>query len=118
MAVQQTQALPPQYVEDLQKDYGKQLTAMTAAPLDTSKFAPQVAAQDPFQTQAYTLAGQGIGAYQPYITQAGAYTGPGSQAQFMSPYQQDVIDATLDEYDLQAQKGLSGIGLLAAQSGN
>ena len=35
MAVQQTQALPPQYVEDLQKDYGKQLTATTAAPLDT-----------------------------------------------------------------------------------
>ena len=118
MAVQQTQALPPQYVEDLQKDYGKQLTAMTAAPLDTAKFAPQVAAQDPFQTQAYTLAGQGIGAYQPYITQAGAYTGPGSQAAFMSPYQQDVIDATMSEYDLQAQKGMSGIGLLAAQSGN
>ena len=33
MAVQQTQALPPQYVEDLQKDYGTQLTATTAAPL-------------------------------------------------------------------------------------
>ena len=26
MAVQQTQMLPPQYVEDLQTDYGKQLT--------------------------------------------------------------------------------------------
>ena len=37
MAVQQTQALPPQYVEDLQKDLGTQLTALTAAPLDTSK---------------------------------------------------------------------------------
>ena len=118
MAVQQTQALPPQYVEDLQKDYGTQLTATTAAPLDTSKFAPQVAGQDPFQTQAYTLAGQGIGAYQPYITQAAAYTGPGSQAAFMSPYQQDVIDTTMAEYDVQAGKGLSGIGLLAAQSGN
>ena len=118
MAVQQMQTLPPQYVEDLQKDYGKQLTALTAAPMDTAKFAPQVAAQDPFQTQAYTLAGQGIGAYQPYITQAGAYTGPGSQAAFMSPYQQDVIDATMSEYDLQAQKGMSGIGLLAARTGN
>ena len=118
MAVQQTQMLPPQYVEDLQKDYGKQLTALTAAPMDTAKFAPQVAAQDPFQTQAYTMAGQGIGAYQPYLTQAGAYTGPGSQAAFMSPYQQDVIDATMSEYDLQAQKGLTGIGSLAAKSGN
>jgi len=118
MAVQQQQVLPPQYVEDLQKDYGTQLTAMTAAPLDTSKFAPTVAAQDPFQTQAYNLAGSGIGAYQPYLTQAGAYTGPGSQAAFMSPYQQDVIDTTMTEYDTQAAKGLSGIGLLAAQSGN
>ena len=118
MAVQQTQALPPQYVEDLQKDYGKQLTGLTATGLDTSKFAPQVAGQDPYQAQAYNLAGAGIGAYQPYLTQAGAYTGPGSQAAFMSPYQQDVIDTTMTEYDTQAAKGMSGIGLLAARSGN
>ena len=118
MAVQQTQMLPPQYVEDLQKDYGTQLTSLTGTELDTSKFAPQVAGQDPYQTQAYNLAGAGIGAYQPYLTQAGAYTGPGSQAAFMSPYQQDVIDTTMTEYDTQAAKGLSGIGQLAAQSGN
>ena len=118
MAVQQQQVLPPQYVEDLQKDYGTQLTAATAAPLDTAKFAPTVAAQDPFQTQAYNLAGSGIGAYQPYITQASAYTGPTGYQSFMSPYQQDIIDATMAEYDTQAQKGLTGIGQLAAQSGN
>ena len=118
MAVQQTQALPPQNVEDLQKDYGTQLTGLTATGLDTSKFAPQVAGQDPYQAQAYNLAGAGIGAYQPYLTQAGAYTGPGSQAAFMSPYQQDVIDTTMTEYDTQAAKGMSGIGLLAARSGN
>ena len=118
MAVQQTQALPPQYVEDLQKDYGTQLTALTGSQLDTSQFAPQVAPQDQYQQDAYTMAGQGIGAYQPYLTQAGAYTGPGSQAAFMSPYQQDVIDTTMAEYDTQAQKGMSGIGLLAAKSGN
>ena len=118
MAVQQSQQLPPQYVEDLQRDYGKQLTGLTATGLDTSKFAPQVAGQDQYQQDAYTLAGQGIGAYQPYLTQAGAYTGPGSQAAFMSPYQQDVIDTTMAEYDTQAQKGMSGIGLLAAKSGN
>ena len=118
MAVQQTQMLPPQYVEDLQKDYGTQLTGLTSTALDTSKFAPQIAGQDQYQQDAYTLAGQGIGAYQPYLTQAAAYTGPGSQAAFMSPYQQDVIDTTMAEYDTQAQKGLSGIGLLAAKSGN
>jgi len=121
MAVQQTQMLPPQYVEDLQKDYGTQLTATTAAPLDTSKFAPQVAAQDAAQTSAYNLAttqGQGIGAFQPYITQAGAYSGPSGYQSFMSPYQQDVIDATLAEYDTQAAQGLQGIANQATLSGN
>ena len=118
MAVQQTQMLPPQYVEDLQKDYGQQLTAMTAAPLDTAKFAPQVAGQDPYQTQAYNLAGAGIGAYQPYITQASAYTGPTGYQSFMSPYQQDVIDATMTEYDKQAAKGMQGIADLATRTGN
>ena len=135
MAVQQTQALPPQYVEDLQKDYGKQLTATTAAPLDTSKFAPKVAGQDTLQQQAAAMAGtqgQGIGAFQPYLKQAGAYDTAaagalgtagglsGSQAYqgFMSPYQQDIIDATLNEYDTQAAAGMTGIGQQAAMSGN
>ena len=128
MAGQQTQALPPQYVEDLQKDLGTQLTALTAAPLATDKFAPKVAGQDQAQKDAYTMAttqGQGIGAFQPYITQAGAYdtaaaglSGAGAYQPFMSPYQQDVIDATLAEYDSQAAAGLAGIGQQAAMSGN
>mgnify|MGYP003673737462 CR=1 FL=1 len=128
MAVQQTQALPPQYVEDLQKDLGTQLTALTAAPLATDKFAPKVAGQDAAQQAAYGIAttpGMGIGAFQPYITQAGAYdtaaaglSGAGAYQPFMSPYQQDVIDATLAEYDSQAAQGLAGIGQQAAMSGN
>jgi hypothetical protein len=36
----------------------------------------------------------------------------------MSPYQDQVIQETLDQYDIQAQKGMAGIGSLAAQSGN
>ena len=56
-----------------------------------------------------TTQGQGIGSFQPYITQAGAYdtaakdalttagglSGSKAYQGFMSPYQQDVIDATL-----------------------
>jgi hypothetical protein len=128
MAVETRQALPPQYVEDLQKDLGTQLTALTAAPLATDQFAPTVAAQDPAQQAAYQMAttqGQGIGAFQPYITQAGAYdkaaaglSGPQGYQGFMSPYQQDVIDATLAEYDQQSAAGLAGIGQQAAMSGN
>ena len=121
MAVQQTQMLPPQYVEDLQKDLGTQLTALTAAPLDTSKFAPTVAKQDQAQADAYTMATtpkQGIGAFQDYITQAGAYSGPQGYKDFMTPYQDDVIKATLDEYDTQAASGLQGIADMATRSGN
>jgi len=128
MAVQESRSLPPQYVEDLQKDLGTQLTALTAAPLATDKFAPKVAGQDQAQLDAYKMAttqGQGIGAFQPYITQAGAYdtaaaglSGPQAYQGFMSPYQQDVINATLAEYDQQAAAGLAGIGQQAAMSGN
>ena len=109
------------YIEALGEQYGKDLTALTGKAMPTAGYAPTVAGQDPAQLAAYTqatTAGQGIGAYQPYMTQAGAYSGPGAQAAFYSPYQQDVIQKTLDQYDIQAQKGLTGIGSLAAKSGN
>ena len=65
--------------------------------------APQVAAQDPLQQQAQTLATQGIGSYQPFVQAAQAATGPQAYQEFMSPYQQQVIDTTLSEFDRQAQ---------------
>ena len=129
MAVLQQQTLPQQYVNQLGQDYGQQLAGLTAIPLDTSTFAPQVAGQDPLQTQAASLASSGVGAYSPYLTQAatqgtqaistlggvspyisaagaltgtGAGTGAGSIASYMSPYQTQVIDATLSEFDRQA----------------
>ena len=74
-------------------------------------FAPGAAQMG--ETAATTLGG-----VPSYLTQAGAYSGPTGYEDFMSPYQQDVIDKTLEEYDIQAGKGLSGIGQLAAKSGN
>ena len=65
--------------------------------------APQVAAQDALQQQAQTLATQGIGSYQPFVQAAQAATGPQAYQEFMSPYQQQVIDTTLSEFDRQAQ---------------
>ena len=148
MAITETRSLPPQFVEDLGKDYATQLTGLTSQKMDTTKFQPMVAGQDQAQTDAYNLAttqGQGIGAYAPYLSQAGAYqtgtgsfagqptnmmgsqdylqqqgtmSGPNAYQQFMSPYQQDVIDATMSEYDTQAAKGITGIGMNAAKSGN
>ena len=80
------------------------------------KLAPQIAGQDALQQAAYAQATDptyGLGAYQPYAAKAataadaaGALTGPMTQAQrtaYMSPYQQDVIDATMTEFDQQAQ---------------
>ena len=117
MAIQQVQNLPQQYVTDHGADYGKQLAGLTSIPLDTAKLAPQVAAQDPLQTQAYNLAGSGVGAYQPYLTQQAAYSGPTGYQSFMSPYQTDVIDATLSEFDRQQTMGGLGLRDQAIQAG-
>jgi hypothetical protein len=72
MAITETRSLPAQFIEDLGKDYAKQLTAATAIPVDTSKFAPTVAGQDVLQQRAATLAGSGVGSFQPFIDQAKA----------------------------------------------
>jgi len=84
--------------------------------------APQVAAQDPMQAAAYAQATDptyGLGAYQPYTadartaaqaataltgTGAGAAGTAGTIASYMSPYQQDVIDTTMTEFDEQAKR--------------
>ena len=70
-------------------------------------------------TGAVTGAGQGTGiaGYQPYLQQAQQYSGPGAYQQFMSPYQQDVINTTLTEYDRQRQIAQQGIASQAIQAG-
>ena len=61
--------------------------------------------------------GTGVAGYQPFLDQAAAYSGPNAYKQFMSPYQQDVIDTTLAEYDIQAQKGAQGTAADAIAAG-
>jgi hypothetical protein len=55
---------------------------------------------------------------QDYLQQQGTMSGPNAYQQFMSPYQQDVIDASMAEFDKQSAQGITGIGQMAAQSGN
>ena len=142
MAITETRNLPAQFIEDLGKDYAKQLTAATAIPVDTSKFAPTVAAQDALQSQAATLAGSGVGSFQPFITAAqqqattagqtlgdvgttlggiagltGAPTAAQTQA-YTSPFQQQVIDTTLAEFDRQRSINEQNIRDQAAQIGS
>ena len=68
--------------------------------------APQVAGQDKLQQQAQALAQQGLGSFQPFLQQAqvasAASFSPQIAQQFMSPYQQQVIDTSLAEFDRQA----------------
>jgi len=117
----------PDYLQDTAKDFAKQATATYSAPIDTSKFTGSqfVAGEDPLQTSAINLATSGVGSYKPYLTAAqqnltnmGGLTGAAAYQPFMSPYQTDVIDTTLTEYDRQAQKGLNTLGTQAVASGN
>jgi hypothetical protein len=96
--------------------------AFTTRQQNLAGIAPQVAGQDALQQQAQTLAQQGVGSFQPFLnraqTQATLAQGLGAAAlgqlggvgtgatafqqdvqQFMSPYQQQVIDASLAEFD-------------------
>jgi len=116
----------PDYLQDTSKDFAKQLTAATSVPINTGTFTGRqfVAGEDPLQTQAIGLATQGVGSYQPFLnaaqqavtTQAGL-TGPQAFQQFMSPYQQQVIDTTLSDFDRQAAIGRQGIRDQAFTSG-
>ena len=73
-----------------------------------SGLAPQVAGQDVAQTEAYNLARSGVGSYQPFLneaqslTGAGGGTGAGSIQEYMSPYQSQVMEASLSEFDRNA----------------
>ena len=81
--------------------------------------APTVAGQDPLQQQAQQVAQAGIGSFQPFLDRAAAAStaagtalggvGTGAQAfqqeveQFTTPFQAQVLDATLAEFDRNKQ---------------
>ena len=131
----------PDFLEDTVKDYSKQATAAYSAPINTDTFTGRqfVAGQDPMQTKAAELATQGVGSYTPFLTAAqtaqtagagalgqsaqtigglGSLTGPQAYQPFMSPYQTDVINATLSEYDKSRLGGQQQIRDAAVNSGN
>ncbi len=119
--VVQQQILPAPFIEAAAKPYLQELTSAVggfkAADLSKTLGSQFIAGQDPLQAQAQQIATQGIGAYQPFLTSAQASAGPTAYQQFMSPYQQDIIDTTLAEFDVQAQKGIPGIAAQAVGRG-
>ena len=100
------------YLEDLAKGIG------AARTVDLTKlYGPSFVAPESALTQQARGLASGLGGYQPFLQAAQAATGPQAYQQYMSPYQQAVINTTLQEYDIQAQKGLPGLAASAIQQG-
>ena len=108
MAVPTTisQVIPAPILEGALTAFTKKLEPLMGQTIDTSKYAPQIAAESALQQQARTMAG-GLG----------SLLGPQAYQPYMSPYQQEVIDTTLSEYDRQAAIQRQGIGQQAIQAG-
>ena len=125
MAVQQVQNIPPKFVQQLGEDLATQITAQTGVPVvapgtggitqlageSADQFKARQDAAQQFDIRQQSLAElkaiQGIGSFEPALQRAqaqiagiptGAMTTQEAQ-QFMSPYQSQVIDATLAEFD-------------------
>ena len=106
------------YLDELQKAVGGFKTA------DLSKvFGPQFTAGLGSLTQDAISKAGGLGSFEPFLqTAAGLAPKTGADLQtlvqdFKSPYQQDVIDTTLREFDIQAAKGLPALRAQAITRG-
>jgi hypothetical protein len=143
MAEQITINRPAPYLEAAGQTYLDLLTqrvgqAPTAAEL--TAMSPQIAGQGQFTQAAQQAAarqaglgaltfdpttgsvtnigaGTGVAGYEPFLQQAQQYSGPNAYQQFMSPYQQDVINTTLSEFDRQRQISEQAIPASAIQAG-
>ena len=136
------QNLPAPYIEGALTALSERLLPLlsTSAAIATSTYAPKVAGINQFTQEAQKKvaeqaglgslsfdpttgavtsvgAGTGISGYEPFLQQAQQYSGPQAYQQFMSPYQQQVIDTTLAEFDKQRQMAQQKIGAGAVGSG-
>ena len=123
----------PSYIEDSAKDFATQAATAYKTPLQPSTFMGDqyVAPMDPLQTSTISMAQQGVESYEPYLQQAqagvtaagtaqgglGALTGAQAYQPFMSPYQTQVIDETMRQYDLSRQAGQQQIRDAAVGAG-
>lgn len=131
------EAAQENYIDLLTKQVGR---APGSAGVPTlAELGPQIAGQNVLtqaaQQQAATQAGlgqltfgaegqvtgtgqgTGVAGYQPFLDQAAAYSGPTAYQSFMSPYQQQVIDTTLAEFDTQTARGVPQLAANAIQAG-
>ena len=99
MAVTETRQLVNPTLEGSLTAFLKKLDPLGGQAINTATYAPQVAARNALQTAPETAAA-GLGALTG--TGAGSADVAGSIASYMSPYQQQVIDASLAEFDRNA----------------
>ena len=85
---------------------GKGAVPSTFSGIDTSVYDPKVAQQVKLQTDAAARAGE-----------LGALTGPEAFQAYMSPYQREVIDTTLSEFDRQQSIANTALRDRAIQAG-
>ena len=125
--VSTVQQLPAPFIEAAGKTFLEQLQTavggLKGADLSKVMGSQFVAPTSAITQEAQALRG-GLGTFAPFLQtaatqagQAGQFTGPTAYQQFMSPYQQDVIDTTLAQFDVQAQKGLPSIAAQAVSKG-
>mgnify|MGYP003116416033 FL=1 len=125
--VSTVQNLPAPFIEAAGKTYLADLQSAIGGlkGADLSKvMGPQFVAPTSAITQEAQALRGGLGAFAPFLQtaatqagQAGQFVGPQAYQQFMSPFQQDVIKTTLDEFDVQAAKGLPSLRAQAIGAG-
>jgi hypothetical protein len=119
----------PDWMEAYRRGLIEDVKGVTAEPKTIPEY--QVAGMAPEQTRAIQAATQGIGAYLPYLQQAGGAmtTGAGlmtagtqgydptSVSAYMNPYQAEVTRNTLAEMNRQAQIQQQGVAAQAVKAG-
>ena len=102
--VEQTQVLPAPVLNAALTAFTQKLPPLMGKEINTGAYAPQVAAQTQLQKDA-SAAAAGLG----------SLVGPDAYKPFMSPYQQEVMDTTLAEFD--RQQAIQQTGLRDAAIG-
>jgi len=114
------QNLPAPFIEAAGKTYLADLQSaiggLKGADL-TKVMGPQFVAPTSAITQEAQALRGGLGSFAPFLQTAAATTGPQAYQQFLSPFQKDVIDTTLKEFDVQAAKGIPAIAAQAIGAG-
>ena len=111
-----------QRLPKFQEDFLKSIFAQADALKGTQQpFAPQqLAGLSSAQQQAISQATSGIGGYQPFLDRAAQFAGPGGAAQFMNPFENQVVQQTMQDIATQgakAQNQLAGSGVASGAFG-